>query len=195
MNFVSHYIRPSLSPDGLFYFIMYSLNEIWKDVPGYEGLYQSSNLGRIKSLGNDKSKKEKILKQYLKRGYYRLILWNNKRIKSYYVHQVIAITFLNHVPNGNNIVVDHINNDKNDNRLINLQLIHNSLNIKKKIIVKKANCTSKYLGVNWNGKDKRWMSRISINGKQKYLGGFLTENEANEARINALNNLKNNCIV
>lgn len=165
--------------------------EIWKDVPGYEGLYQASDFGRIKSLSNNKYKKEKILKHSFKRGYHRVILWNNKNIKCYSVHQIIAIVFLNHYPNGNNIVVDHINNDKNDNRLDNLQLIHNSLNLKKRSFFKKPNCTSKYLGVNWNEKDKRWMSRISINGKSKYLGSFLTEEEANIARINALNNLDN----
>ena len=38
------------------------MDEIWKDITGYEGLYQISNLGRVKSLGNNKSIKEKILK-------------------------------------------------------------------------------------------------------------------------------------
>ncbi|MBK8853106.1 MAG: hypothetical protein IPN10_03130 [Saprospiraceae bacterium] len=45
--------------------------EIWKDVPDYEGLYQVSSFGRVKSLGNLKTKKEKIIKQYIgKKGYY-----------------------------------------------------------------------------------------------------------------------------
>ena len=44
------------------------MKEVWKDIVGYEGLYQVSNLGRVKSLGNNKNKKEKIIK-----------IWNDRK--------------------------------------------------------------------------------------------------------------------
>lgn len=172
-------------------------NEIWKDVPNYESLYQASNLGRIKSLGNNRSKKDKILKHVIKSGYHRVILWNKKKIKCYAVHQIIAITFLNHIPNGHTITVDHINNDKNDNSVFNLQLLTNKENITKRnhsynedgSILKNGEFTSKYIGVCWVKKDKRWSSRISVNGKQIHLGNYLNELDAHKARVKALSNL------
>ena len=67
-------------------------NEIWKDIPNYEGIYQASNLGRIKSLeridaiGN-RLLKEKILKPRLNNnGYYRVSLWKQSIEKFYYIH-------------------------------------------------------------------------------------------------------------
>ena len=90
--------------------------EIWKNIPGYEGIYQCSNLGRIKSLGNDRSRKEKILKQFInENGYYNLILWKNGKTKTYKVHQLVCIVFLSHDKNSN-LVVDHKDGDtKNKN--------------------------------------------------------------------------------
>ena len=56
--------------------------EIWKDVEGYEGLYQVSNTGKVKSLGNDASRKEKILKRLLMpTGYHSAVLSKNRKIK------------------------------------------------------------------------------------------------------------------
>lgn len=104
--------------DGVFCFM-----EIWKDVPEYEGLYQVSSLGRIKSLGNDKKKKEKILKAGETKGYSQVILSRHKQLKTIYVHQLVAMAFLNHVRCGHKLEVDHINNIKSDNRVENLQIL------------------------------------------------------------------------
>jgi hypothetical protein len=52
-------------------------------------------------------------------GYYIITLYNNGKAKKYYVHQIVAMSFLNHIPNGYDLVVDHINNNKLDN-IINL---------------------------------------------------------------------------
>jgi len=106
--------------------------EQWKDIPDYEGLYQASDLGRIKSMPKHKNhssgvgtflSKEKILSQAISGFYYKITLYLENKRYQYGTHQLIAITFLNHIPNRNAINVDHINNIKNDNRLINLQLI------------------------------------------------------------------------
>ena len=94
------------------------IEEIWKDAAGYEGLYQVSNLGRIKSYWRGQ---DRILKQTLdKRGYYGVRLYKNGKGKHLNVHRLVAETFLGKIPKG--LVVNHINEIKTDNRLENLEI-------------------------------------------------------------------------
>lgn len=165
------------------------MNEIWKDVPGYEGLYQVSNLGNIKSLSRLKINglssyisKDLIMKQQKDRNGYLYILLHNNNIKIFKVHQLVAMAFLNHTPCGHKIVVDHINHDKTDNRVENLQLITNRENCSKDV----KNKTSKYTGVSWDKHRGRWTSKIKINGNTINLGRYKCELEASEAYQNKL---------
>lgn len=101
------------------------MKEIWKDIPGYEGRYKASNLGRIKSinyLGHEGN--EQILKPNITNlGYNRVELINKK----YLLHRVIAMTFL---PEYNEeLTIDHINNNPNDNRLENLRVCTQKENV------------------------------------------------------------------
>lgn len=111
-------------------------NEIWKDIKGFEGLYQISNLGRVKSLpkyiysrGYPQLRKEKLLKPcYV--GKYRnyLAVRLNDNIQ-YKIHRLVAEAF---IPNPNNLPqVDHIDDNKENNRVENLQWITNEDNRKK----------------------------------------------------------------
>lgn len=93
--------------------------EIFKDIPGYEGLYQVSNLGRIKSLYNYKRDGNNILVPKIKRGYYQVGLRKNGIRKWHNIHRLIAQTFISN-PN-NYPVVNHKNEDKLDNRIENLE--------------------------------------------------------------------------
>lgn len=95
--------------------------EIWKDVKDYEGLYQVSNLGRIKSIPrNGTIKLEKILKPSLsKDGYYKVSLNKNGKQTSFRLHRIVAIAFLEN--RENKPQVDHINTDRLDNRADNLR--------------------------------------------------------------------------
>jgi hypothetical protein len=157
--------------------------EIWKDVIGYEGSYQVSNLGRVKSL---KCNRKKILKLSINSvGYLRVNLCKNKRSVNRTIHQLVAESFLNHVPNGYKLVVDHINNNKLDNRVDNLRITTNRENTYKI----QFNYSSKYKGVCWHKKNNKWISRISINGKNKTLGCFVNEFDAHLAYQTALNTL------
>lgn len=71
------------------------MEESWKDIEGYEGLYQVSNLGNVKSLKNNKTKKEKILKPFkTRKGYLQVILCKNKTIKRFSVHRLVANAFI-----------------------------------------------------------------------------------------------------
>lgn len=94
--------------------------EIYKDIPGYEGLYQVSNLGNVKSLKNyHKTIKSTILKSFIIRGYYRVELYKNGIGKQLFVHRLVAMTF---IPNPNNHPqVNHKDENKLNNSVDNLE--------------------------------------------------------------------------
>jgi len=104
--------------------------EIWKDIPWYEGLYQASNLWRIQSLDryinywwNRKwFRRWKVLKQYDRNWYLHTRLWT---WKSYKVHRLILLTF----KWKSELIVNHINWNKKDNRLENLEYTTYSWNL------------------------------------------------------------------
>ena len=94
-------------------------NEIWKDIPNYEGIYQASNMGRVKSFYG---LKEKILKPKISHnGYYRVALYKNSTQKWYQMHRLVWEAFNGQMPEG--LQVNHINEIKTDNRLENLNLM------------------------------------------------------------------------
>lgn len=167
------------------------MQEIWKDIPNYEGIYQVSNLGNVKSLsrtikhskGGDKVIKEKPLRQTInKLGYYYVGLCKKDTRKFYKTHQLVAMAFLNHVPCGMELIIDHINDIKTDNRLENLQVVTSRFNTCKT----RTNYSSKYKGVSWHKRDKNWCVKIWLGGERKYLGSFENEYEAHLCYQNAL---------
>lgn len=98
--------------------------EIWKDIQGYEGSYQVSNLGRVKSIervtkeGNHRSEKQMKL-QKTKRGYLTVILTKDGNPKIHLVHRLVGIAFIPN-PTGKE-QINHINEQKEDNRVENLE--------------------------------------------------------------------------
>ena len=149
--------------------------EIWKDIKDYEGLYQVSNQGNVKSF---KSDKEKLLKPGTNgKGYYMVTLWKNSKCKTFSVHRIVYEVFVGELIKG--LVIDHINGITTQNNIDNLQQISNRKNVIKGERTK--NGTSKYVGVAWSKSHNKWRSGIRINGIQKYLGVFNTEEEASAA--------------
>ena len=106
--------------------------EIWRDIPNYEGLYQASNLGRIKSLERidtlGRRVNERILKPSITcNGYYIVGLCKNSIGKWYSAHRLVWEAFNGPIPEGYEI--NHINEKKFDNRLENLNLMTHRENI------------------------------------------------------------------
>ena len=168
--------------------------EIWKDIKGYEGLYSVSDLGNVKSLsrtvfmkGNfPYTKSERLLNPSThKNGYLAVGLTKNNKTKTIKVHQLVAIAFLNHNPCGMKVVVDHVDNDRNNNKLSNIQLTSQRKNASKD----RSGYTSDFIGVCWNKSKSVWKAQISINGTTKLIGNYEVEIEASEAYQKALNNL------
>lgn len=96
------------------------VNEIWKDIPGYESKYQVSNLGNIKSLNYNKTNTEKIMK--LKKGTdgrYYINLSKNNVVKTFSIHRLVALSFFGECPKGK--VVCHKDGNFNNNKLSNLR--------------------------------------------------------------------------
>lgn len=105
------------------------MEEIWKDIVNHPG-YQVSDKGRIRTLdrlvksknNSYRSVKGQIIKPYLTSfGYLRANLWENQHYKTYFIHRLVWETFKGPVPKG--MQVNHINEDKTDNRLENLNLL------------------------------------------------------------------------
>lgn len=147
--------------------------ERWRIVKDYPN-YMVSDLGNVKNIITGR-----ILKPGLSGAYLSIKLFNSKRQKRIRIHQLVAIVFLNHVPNGHDIVVDHINNDRLDNRLVNLQLITSRENSSK------DKNTSLPTGVQRRSNGK-YRARIGWVSERIHLGTFNTIEEAANAYQEAL---------
>tara|TARA_R110000787_G_scaffold130860_1_gene242799 strand:+ start:886 stop:1365 length:480 start_codon:yes stop_codon:yes gene_type:complete len=149
--------------------------EIFKDIKDYKGLYQVSNKGRVKSL---KCNREKVLK-YNKGsgGYLQVFMYKDKKRTVKKVHQLVAMSFLKHSPCGHELVCNHIDFNKGNNKVENLEIITQRQNSDKKHLPS----SSKYTGVSWDKEHQKWSAKIWINPKRKHLGYFTDELKASIA--------------
>ncbi len=91
--------------------------EIWKDIQGYEGLYQVSNLGNVRSVRDCRTRELSLINT--RNGYLAVNLYKNGQMKRFLVHRLVAIRF---VPGyRKNLVTNHLNEVKTDNRAENLE--------------------------------------------------------------------------
>lgn len=157
-----------------------NMNEEFRDVIGYEGLYQVSNLGNVKTVKTGRLRRFSTSRD----GYNCLGLHKNGIRRGFAVHQLVAMSFLNHQINGHKIVVDHINTIKSDNRLENLQLMTQRQNVAK------AKAKNRNLSTGVRKIGNRFVTKILINNCIIDLGRFSTEQEASNAYQNALKQLE-----
>ena len=170
--------------------------EIWKDITNFEGYYQISNLGRVKSLErivpHSASKNRTVFERILspafdKNGYERVNLSKNHKLKYLRVNVLVASAFLDSHNFNKCYVVDHINNIKTDNRVCNLQIISTRENTSKDKF--RLNKSSKYVGVSFEKSSKKWVANIRINGKATKIGRFVNEYDAHLAYQNKLKSI------
>ncbi len=172
------------------------MKEVFKPIPEYPH-YEVSNLGNVMSLprvikrsnGRNQTFKKRLLKLTLNQNnYFCVQLVKDKKFKTFRVHQLVAMAFLGHTPNGYKITVDHIDNDSMNNRVDNLQLVTNRENCSKDMW--RLNPYSKLVGVSKDSKaENRWVAKIYIKGSNLYLGSYITEEKARSVYLKALNNI------
>lgn len=174
----------SLSNLGGYFFME---EEIWKDIPGYEGIYQASTEGRIKSLYREVPHPKTIIQRVRETilipsdngtGYLRVILSIGAIQKRLYVHRLILLTYKGE----SDLDGDHINGIRHDNRLVNLQYLTARQNQHKRILNR-----SLPIGVYKRG--NKYRAKIYINGVLFNLGTFESVELANSAYQNKLNSL------
>lgn len=114
------------------------MKEIWKDIPGFEGLYQVSNFGNVKSLNYARRKVPRYIKQtYTKDEYLKVDLHKSGHKKTIAVHRLVCEAFVSRVEGRNE--VNHINGNKEDNRAKNLEWVTHLENVRhSKMILKRG---------------------------------------------------------
>jgi len=144
----------------------------WKDVKNYEGRFKVSENGNLKSIIKGK---EKLLNGSISnKGYIQYTLnWKEQnKYNVYTAQQLVAIAFLDHNPNSTSgYVIDHINDNKLDNRIENLRLVSNHENTIKRYNKNQLFGTCKL-------KNNKWVATVWHNNKNIYLGCFNSELEA-----------------
>jgi hypothetical protein len=173
-------------------------NEIWKDIPTQEGIYQISNYSRVKVLARIRSNghkwKEHLLKPYLSnKGYYTVNLpkAGKQQYQPTLIHRLVAQAF---IPNPKNrTYINHKNEIKTDNNISNLEWCTNRYNISYSTINKPK--TSEYIGVYWSKPKNRWRAEIRYNDKKYFLGLFKIEIDAHKAYQLALQQIDNNSFI
>lgn len=162
--------------------------ENWKDIPDYEGMYQVSDLGRVRGLertvnsygGGKMDKPAKIITpKRCKLGYLRARLCKNGVDKTYAIHRLVLATFTY----ASELKVDHLDMVKSNNRLSNLEYVTQRENVRRGIVA-----TRKLLG---SRRKSQYLTLISVNGKSYNVGSFNTQEESNARYNEVYNNLEN----
>lgn len=170
------------------------MKEIWKDIKGYDGYYQISNLGRVKSLeriicinNTNRKLKDKILTpRYDKKGYLGVALNKNAIARYFKIHRLVANNFINNADNKKQI--NHKDGNKQNNKVENLEwvtnienrkhAVDNNLIFQKEVI--KYDINNKFLNKFKSGVEAQKITGISRKcislcclGKRKTAGGFI----------------------
>ena len=177
------------------------MQEIWKDIKGYEGLYQVSNFGNVKSLerrvnscNGGRNKKEKyIISTDNGNGYKIVGLSKKHKRKNYYVHRLVAEAFIKNENNFNEI--NHLDYNRSNNNVENLEWIDRKSNVQYSV----KNRPDYTKSTKWYGKyitkDKRYnlfYVRIYYKKEKIYLGTFKDITEAMKVRDEFLERIKKN---
>lgn len=150
------------------------MKEIWRNVKGYEGLYEVSNLGRIKSIqrsGTPGGVRKLNVNKY---GYVYVMLSKSNKHKNHTVHRLVGLAFIPSVDGKE--LINHIDGNKSNNNLKNLEWVNNSENRKHAFAnnLQKVNLDKAH-EVAWENQ-KRKVKQFSLDGK--FVSEFLSIQEA-----------------
>jgi len=154
------------------------MEEIYKTINDFE-TYSVSFFGNVKNNITGK----KLNGSINKNGYKYVSLYVNKKPTQFLIHRLVAIAFIENL--NNKMEVDHINNNKLDNRVENLRWVSPSENQWNRQI--SSNNKTGVKGVFWNEQRQKYQVSIRINNKQINLGRFDTIEEATIVRQNRAN--------
>lgn len=146
-------------------------NEIWKQIINYEN-YEVSNTGKIRN-----SKTQRILLPYLVNGYECIKLCKEDKRKHFRVHRLVAYAFITNTDE-NKTTIDHIDNNRRNNNMLNLRYATPSENNSNRL--KSKNRTSIYKGVCYDKSKKKYVGTI----RNIHLGYFKDEIECAKAYDN-----------
>ena len=165
--------------------------EEWKDIKGYEGKYQISSFGNVRSLYDvnqyKNTKRIKILKLGQRNGYSVINLCKNGKRKSFQIHRLVAEAF---IPNEkNDEIVNHIDEDKKNNNVNNLEWCTQLKNVKhslhqriNKSVNRVGSTGEKYICKRTRGNKSYFELNVYMNGKKHYLGKFYNIQDAIKVR-------------
>ena len=172
--------------------------EVWKDIKDYEGHYQISNYGMVKSVerpaliksGYIRIVKERFLSQEkVIGGYKRVSLSIKGKLKRFSVHRLVAIHFID--DKIKNKEVNHLDKNTSNNRVENLEWISRRENA-----THKNYGSNKFTGIHKLKNSKTYQVKIYLNGKNIYLGSSTNLNKAKKIYNDFINsnNIKNKYI-
>lgn len=156
--------------------------EAWKSIIGYEGVYEVSSHGRVRSLTRivDYGTYKKVVSGKVlnpcKSRYVQVNLYSDGLIKKAYVHRLVAEAF--HKDFNPLLQVDHLDMNKRNNHVSNLEMVTNRVNQ-----LRQRRTTGKR-GVTFRKKNQKWWASIRINNITVHLGYFDTENDALQVYFN-----------
>lgn len=166
--------------------------EVWKEIPGFEGRYQVSNLGRVMSIQDNHGKYKEQIKatRISNKGYVYVSLFIKDRQHNVSVHHAVASAF---IPNPDNKpTVNHIDGSKQNNRVDNLEWATYSENLKHAFKIgltnaqhvadrqrgSKIGVTSSFHNVSWDKTRQKWKATLKDKGRMVFQKRFDCEIEA-----------------
>lgn len=154
--------------------------EEWRDIPGYEGFYQASSEGRVRSVdrvlvrsnGRSHTVRGKVLRPGISSRYSMVVLRNEDGVNGKTVHSIVAETFIGPRPDG--MVIDHKDENTENNRPNNLEYVTQRENVRRFHKNKGTEC----IGVYWYKRKSKWMARIYRKEGSVFLGYFKDKQDA-----------------
>lgn len=163
------------------------MEEIWKGVVGYEGSYEVSSLGNVRSvkrieansLGRLRAVGGAIRKQGISRGYRTVMLWNHGRPKMCRVHSLVAAAFIGERPRGHH--VNHIDFDRGNNSVGNLEYVTPKENLRHSLRAGRLRPPSG--DMHWSRRRPEWCATGDRNGAKTMPDKILRGSERPNAAL------------